>query len=252
MLGEIFNTIYPFFNPLPASFMNYAYPFFFLANILLVIYFFFKNKKQVGEVKRLFNKHALIVLTIIILISSVNMLYSMNPLNNIPPVGNEIMHQASNYIEHFHFTQVERSLGMSVLLIFASVFPLEIHILMSLVGIILSSLTALLLYLIVKKHTDNEYMSLSLTALYLITHGVVHNFTSMVSGAGLSSLLITLLALIYGLKHCDTKTILFATTLTVFARFENFILVPVLIGYILVGKKKMSWKYYAFGYLMRE
>jgi len=250
MLGEIFNTIYPIFNPLPAWFMNFAYPFFFLANIILVVYFFLKNKKQVFEVKKLFNKYALIVLAIIILVSSVNMLFSMNPLNNIPPVGNEIIYQTDNYIEHFQYTQVERSLGMSVLLILTNVFPLENHILMSLVGIILSSLTAMLLYLIIKKHTNNEYISLLLAGIFLITHGVVHNFTSEVSGAALSTFLITLLVLMYSLKHCDTKTIIFTTTLTIFARFENFILVLVFIGYVLFYRKKLNWKYYAFGYLM--
>jgi hypothetical protein len=248
MLGEIFDLIYNIFNPLPAKFMNYYYPLFFLINILLLIYFLKNNKKQINEIKKLISKKSIIILIFILSISTFNMLYCMNPDNNLPPVGTDIMDETENYYNNLHFNKIGRPMGVSTILIVLQIIPINISYLMSIIGIFFQLLTTLMLYLLFKKNIKNESVSILGCLLFSFSYSIINYFSSEISGLVISTFSITLLALLYSLNNKDTKTLLFATTLTLFGRVENIIFILIFLYHYY--NNKINWKYLIAGYLL--
>lgn len=250
MLAELFDPVYKIFNPLPPVIVNHLYPVLFLLNIFLVLYFLKNNTRQWKEIKGLMDRRLALLLVPVLLFAAANMIYCMNPDNNIPPVGTEIMLEAENYFQDMHFSRVARPLGISGLLIPAQHLPADITLLMSSIGIMLALGTIFIMCLAIKKLTNSNIISIMLAALYAFLSPVVYFSSSHVSGAVFSALAITSLVLLYVLKNDDPKTILYATTLTLFGRVENIVLVLVFIGYLFVKKRKIHWIHFLMGYAM--
>jgi len=151
------------------------------------------------------------------------------------PVGTEILFEAENYHENFHFSRVARPMALSFMVALALYLPFPASLLLSVLGIGFFLATGFALYLAVKRNSG-EYVAVAFVLVYSFSYGTVYYFSSHVSGLVISSFAITLLALLFVVKS-KPMPLLLAATLSMYGRVENFVLVVLVAGYLLYKKK---------------
>jgi hypothetical protein len=219
-------------------FFHYTYSIFFLVNIFLLCFYFIRNRNLRKEGIRLLpKKRYLAAFLAILALVLVNLVYCMQPMNNIIPTTTEEIYQANQFLSRLHLLNFERPHGFTLVLAFSRfITQMDYPYLLALLGITIALATMLLIYMVLQKLTDNGILALLACFWYGIHSITVQYNTTRVSSLSLSSLSLCFLAYLYvtDKNGSNLMLILCASTFAVFMRLENIMVIMAFAIYAIV------------------
>lgn len=247
-------TIFKIVNPLYLipDFYNKFYILFFLANLVILIYFLIP---WIKKHKIRMSKTALFALVLIIIFHIANSIISMNPINNIADIGVQEVCQADNIFYEHRIEKFERTHGFSTIAFLLKLLlpELETYFIFTILGIICSICIILLVFFTIKRLTKSEIYSLLGCLMYILVPITVEISTTYVTGLYYSSLIILLLFLFYltdNSKNENLKLIFYTTIFSTYFRMENTILFLPLIYYFIKYKTSVKPIDLLLGYIL--
>lgn len=261
-LELIISKLFYVINPLLyfPKFLIYAYHFFFFFNLGILLYLFFRNKNLLNYMRGLFKDTHIaikILLVFVVFFHIFNCMYSMEPLNNLVPVTLEDIYKADVFYTKYYFTYFgTQTMGYPAIIAIAKLLSNADYIyILSVLGIFFSSLTIIMLFISIKHLTNNDFISLFGSMIYISLSFTVYHSCNCVRGLSPSSFFVSVLAFLYltNSKKINTlRLILFCSTLLFYFRLENVIFIFIFVIYYIMNysKNRLNLVDYIVAYLL--